>query len=72
MTQNHDEDMKYFSARVKGQAEICNYTVTCSKTGCNTKISYANAEIKDQLCKGLANPDIQQELLSHRDQKMSL
>lgn len=72
MTQNHDEEVNHFAARLKGQAEICQYTVKCTNTGCNTLVSYAEAEIKDQLCKGLADDDIQQQLLGNKDHNMSL
>ena len=72
MTQDRDEDINHFAARVKGQADMCDYIVTCTKSGCNTKISYAHEEIRDQICMGLVDPDIQQDLLSHKDQAMSL
>ena len=72
MTQDRDEDINHFAARVKGQADMCDYMVTCTKSGCNTKISYAHEEIRDQICMGLVDPDIQQDLLSHKDQAMSL
>ena len=72
MVQGPDEDVKHFSARIKGQANTCKYTVRCTRTGCGTEISYAESEIKDQLCKGLADLEIQQELLSHSNQNMSL
>ena len=48
MTQNYEEDVRHFAARVKGQAEVCNYTVKCTKTGCDEVNSYAEEEIKDQ------------------------
>ena len=72
MVQNHSEDIKHFAARVKGQADICNYTVKFTAPECNTDISYAESEIKDQICKGLADQDIQQEVMSQKDQNMSL
>ena len=72
MIQSPDEDIKHFAARIKGQADICKYTVNCNRPECNAIISYAESEIKDQICKGLADPDIQQELLSCSKQDMSL
>ena len=72
MMQNHDEDVKHFAARVRGQAEMCNYTVQCTRQGCNSLISYAEAEVRDQICKGLADPEIQQELLGHSNEITTL
>ena len=72
MSQDKDEDIQHFAARIKGQAEMCNYTVSCTKPDCDTLISYADAEVKDQICKGLADQEIQQDILSHKDQSLSL
>ena len=72
MVQNQDEDIKHFTARIKGQANACNYTVKCTNPACETVISYADEEIKDQICKGLADHEIQQEVLSQRNQSISL
>ena len=72
MVQNHEEDIKHFAARIKGQAEVCNYTVKCHNSNCNTLISYAESEIKDQICKGLADQEIQQDVLTYKDEHMSL
>ena len=39
MTQNEDEDIRHFAARIKGQANTCNYTVKCAS--CSTDISFS-------------------------------
>lgn len=72
MHQDKDEDIQHYAARVKGQADTCDYTVTCTKADCGNKISYADEEIKDQICMGLNDIEIQQDLLSHKDQTMNL
>ena len=66
MTQDHQEDIRHYSARVKGQAALCNYVIKC--TGCEAAVSYADDEIRDQICTGLADPDIQRDVLALRKQ----
>ena len=57
---------------MKGQAETCNYTTKCTATGCGTIISYANEEINDQIYKSLADTEIQYDIMSQRNQNLSL
>ena len=61
MTQDHQEDIRHFAARLRGQASLCEYLIACPT--CENKISYADAEIGDQLCAGIADPEIQKEVL---------
>jgi len=72
MMQRADEDIKHFAARIKGQAEICDYTVQCTSPNCGQIVSYIEEEIKDQICKGLYDQEIRQAILSHHDQKLKL
>ena len=66
MCQDHQEDIRHFTARVKGQAALCNYSIHCAT--CDTDISYAEQEIMDQICTGLCDPEIQKEVLALCDQ----
>lgn len=66
MCQDHQENIRHFAVRVKGQAGLCNFPIECH--GCQAQVSYAEEEIKDQLYTGLADPDIQKEVLAQRDQ----
>lgn len=72
MSQGADEEIKHFAARVKGQADICKYFVTCTRPNCDTKVSYADSEIKDQICKGLYDSEIQQDVLALNNDTMTL
>ena len=72
MIQEENEDIEHYAARLKGQAEMCNYVVTCTKPACNTVISYVDDEIKDQLCKGLYDQEILQNLLSNTNKVITL
>ena len=69
MCQDHNEDVRHFAARLKGKAALCNYVVKCR--ACDEDISYADEEVRDQLCTGLADPEIQKEVLARRQQNSS-
>ena len=72
MMQDADEDIKHYVARVKGQADICKYTVMCPNPGCGQEVSYADAEIKDQVCQGLYDSEIQEQVLTLTDDSTAL
>ena len=72
MFQDKDESNQHFAARVKGQANLCDYIIKCTREGCGSLISYADAEIKDQICNGLYDPDILQDVLSYAHEDLSL
>ena len=62
MTQDHQEEIQHFAARLQGQATLCEYLMECPN--CDNEVSYAEAEIVDQLCAGIADPDIQKDVLA--------
>ena len=68
--QDHDESVRSFCARLKGQASVCKYIIPC--TGCNQEVDYTQQILRDVLSRGIADPDIQLELLGHTNQNMSL
>lgn len=70
MCQDHQEDIRHFTARVKGQATLCNYSIECPR--CKTPVSYADEEIKDQLCAGLADSEIQKDVLAQLKQHATI
>ena len=56
-----------FLATLKGMARQCDFTVTCSASGCENKTDYSEEVIGDQLLRGLDDQDILSDLL--RDDK---
>ena len=70
MHQDHDEPIRSFSARLKGQAGVCKYITPCP--GCDREVDYTEQILRDVLSRGVADPDIQLELLSHVNQNMTL
>ena len=70
MRQDHDEPVRAFSARVRGQADTCKYTVRCSD--CAKDVDYTENMIRDVVSHGLADKDIQLDLLGDKNQSPSL
>ena len=70
MTQDRDESIRSFCARIKGQAGVCKYNIECPS--CKTTVDYTKPIIRDVLSRGLSDSDIQLELLGHTEQNMTL
>ena len=70
MKQDRDEPIRAFAARLRGQAGVCKYTKVCP--GCNHDVSYTEAILTDVLCRGIADPEIQIDLLGDPNQAMTL
>ena len=68
--QDHDESIRSFCARLKGQACVCKYVVAC--TCCNQEVNYTSQILRDVLIRGIADSDIQLELLGHTNKNMPL
>ena len=54
MGQDTDKPSKYFAARLKGQALVCDFTK-----------NYLQKMVMDQLMRGLVDPTIQEKVLAH-------
>ncbi len=67
MKQDRDEPIRAYGARLRGQASICKFTHRC--TGCE---AYTETVLRDVLCRGLENMDIQMDLLGDSNQEMTL
>ena len=70
MAQDRGEPIRAFAARLRGQAEVCRFTKKCP--GCDRISNQGEERVADQLCVGLADAEIQEDLLKHPDQSMSV
>ncbi len=70
MVQDRGESIRSFAARLRGQAEVCRFIMKC--TGCETMNNQGEQRVADQLCVGLADQDIQEDLLKDPNQAMSV
>ena len=67
LKQDRGEPVRKFTGCVKSLASVSGYTIKCSKPDCNTDVSYQEAVVTDQLIRGLADSEIQKDILSHAD-----
>ena len=65
MAQEQEETAGGFTARLKGQASICNFLIKCSSDTCNHETNYSDQMVCHQLVRGLADPTIQEQMLAH-------
>lgn len=72
MRQDRDEAIRSFGARIKGQAGICKYTTKCTADDCEADVDYTDAILRDVLARGIADQEIQLDLLGDQNQDMSL
>ena len=74
MRQDYNEGVRQYVSRLKGQAGICKFIATekCSNCNHNVTHNYSDAMVRDALTRGLANIDIQQDLLGEANQDMTL
>ena len=56
MKQDRDEPIRSFGARLRGQANVCKYTVSCPS--CDEEVNYTNQILRDALTRGVADQDI--------------
>ena len=70
MHQDIDESIRSFSARVKGQADVCRYILSCPS--CSYDVSYTEEIMKDIIVKGVSDNEIQLDILSNGNQNMTL
>ena len=70
MVQDRGEPIRSFAARLRRQAEVCMFTLKCP--GCDRINNQGEQRVADQLCIGLADPEIQEDLLKDPNQAMSV
>ena len=73
MRQDHDEFIQSFVTQLRGQAYMCKFVVK-HKCTCEVEadINYADLIVRDVLARGLADADIQVDLLGTTNQGMTL
>ena len=78
MKQDHDETIRSYLARVKGQTRICNYSVKFKPKcdGCGKEkeydVDYTDIQVCDVLVSSLSDNEIRTDILSEMDQDMPL
>ena len=70
MRQDNDETIRSFGARIRGQANVCQYNTACPN--CSTTIDFTDCIPRDVLAQGIADNEIQLALLGDAKQDMTL
>ena len=70
MRQDRDETVRAFGARLRGQASMCKFAQQCP--ACDANVDYTDAMVKDVLCRGLADGNLQMDLQGEKNQDMIL
>ena len=70
MRQDNDETIHSFGARIRGQANVCQYNTACPN--CSTTVDFTDCILWDVLARGTADNEIQLDLLGDAKQDMTL
>ena len=70
MPQDHDEPVRAFGARLRGQAGVCKFIIECPH--CKHDVNYTEPVLCDSVTRGLADQDIQLDIMGDRNQNMKL
>ncbi len=60
MSQDREENVRAFGARLRGQAATCQYSKQCT---CGVIVDYTEENVADALITGLADQEIKQGIL---------
>lgn len=63
MTQPPGTGIRTFLASLRGQAALCQYMAKCKEPGCTHEFNFSDDIIKDNLVRGIADPEILSDLL---------
>ena len=63
MVQGPGMGIRTFLANLRGQAALCKFTAKCTEDNCNHVFDYSNEIIKDNLIRGISDPEILADLL---------
>ena len=67
LRQDKGEPIRKFAGRVRSLAVVNGYSVKCTGAECGQDVSYTEPVIMDQLIAGLADGEIQTDVLSHTE-----
>ena len=72
MTQAPGTPIRTFLAALKGQAALCKYVAKCKEPNCDHEYDYSSEIIRDNLIRGIADPEILSDVLGEPDKNKTL
>ena len=70
MTQDRGESCRSFASRLRGVACTCDFMETCPN--CNHQVDCSESRVSNQLCIGVADPEIQEDLLEEITKRLTV
>ena len=70
MAQDRGESCRSFASRLRGVARTCDFMETCPHR--NHQVDCSESRVSDQLCIGVADQDIQQDLLEEITKRLTV
>lgn len=67
LKQDRGEPVRKFAGRVRSLASVSEYSIKCTKADCTQMVNYTEPVIMDQIIRGLSDPEIQKDVLSHTE-----
>ena len=64
LSEDRDKRIRSYVSRIRGLASICDLMVTCTRVGCDERVSYAEYKILNTLVMGLYDTETKEEVLS--------
>ena len=68
MRQGHEEPIRSFYARIKGQADTCKYEMKCTNAKCDQINDFTEEIIRNVIARGIADQEMQLDLLGEKNQ----
>ena len=72
LMQGPDQPVQQYVSSLKQIARTCQYSIVCSRQGCNTRVDYSQEIVLDQLVRGLNDDEIQKKVLSTKEEEFNL
>ena len=67
MRQDHGQPIRAFVAKVKGKAQVCSFSKTCTGQHCDQIIDFTDEIVKYVVVAGIADEEIKRDVLGHAD-----
>ena len=72
LIQGDEQPVQQYVAVLKQIARTCQFSIECSKDGCDTRVDYSQEMVLDQLVRGLQDSEIQRKVLSCKEENFNL
>ena len=69
LKQDKGKLIRRFAGRIRSLATVSKYTLRCGS--CKSEVSNTDEVIKDQVIAGVADPEMQKDVLSHENVKFT-